>query len=172
MVVVFSTSAQSPLSIGVSGWYNFPVKTIGVGTRLDYRFSRRLAFDAQLHYAPPFNNITELYAGGFGQFYIIAPQAKKNFYTGNLTVKPSVYALAGVSYNRWINYYASLNPNAKKNNIIPKVGLGTSVNLSKVRLFMEVKYLPIFNESYGEIGVLFNLGKNKAKSGTECPRII
>lgn len=162
--------AQSNTNIGLSGTYNLALKTSGIGVRYDYRLARRLSVNAQAQYYPSFNAIHELNARAYANIYVVTPKQKVYFTSSQPKLNPSIYVTVGTAFNYWLNYYASINPNASQTNIIPQIGIGSSIEVNQVQFFAESKYITIFNESNIEIGILFNPFQKSTRRGTECPR--
>jgi hypothetical protein len=165
-----TTYGQDKTSFGFSGMYNFPLKTIGIGVRANIPIFERAYVVPQFKYAPSFNKIHELYAG-VNLHYVI--MQGNQYINGRKRATeptiPSIYITGGVLYNRWINYTETVSTTAKQNNILPEIGLGTSIGGYAVRAFAEVKYNVRWNESYGEVGLLFCPYYIKQKRRYSCP---
>ena len=148
------TYAQDKLSFGVSGAYNFPLNSIGIGLRGQVPILPKVFVVPQLKYFPSFNTIHELYGGLNLHYAIIEGNQRPNGFKRSIDPEiPLIYVAAGVQYNRLINYVENVESKAKPNNFLPEVGLGTSVGGYPIRLFAERKYNILWNESYGEVGI-------------------
>lgn len=172
---IFSTSvsrAQDFWGVGVSGAYNFPLKSIGVGVRGQIPLGVKMAVSPQVRYFPKTNQINEVYAAVAFQYNLLNPYQerghKRYIYKNN---KPTVYTTIEVAYNQWINYLPTLSKNAKKDNILGNVGLGAAIGSSSVRLFAEAKYNVLWNETFGEIGLLVFPGIIRKNRYSSCPKI-
>jgi hypothetical protein len=51
------------------------------------------------------------------------------------------------------------------------VGLGAAIGSSSVRLFAEAKYNVLWNETFGEIGLLVFPGTIRKNRYSSCPKI-
>lgn len=148
--------AQEKIAYGLSGMYNFPVKTTGVGLRVQYPVKNWLVIAPQIKYVPNFNAIHEIYGGVHAHLLLLSRTKKISYYRSAVEPqKPNLYITLGVDYNHWFNYIPSMMSRAKENNILPKVGIGTAIGSHKFRFFAEAKYNIIWNESYAEAGLLF-----------------
>lgn len=149
-----SASAQETISFGLSGSYNFPLETIGIGTRANIPLGTAFAVSPQVKYAPDFNDIHEFSAGVNLHYYFIRNSGQRGGRYASGSRKPAVYLIGGVHYNRWINYTVSINTSAKTNNLLPELGLGTVFGGNRVKLFLEGKYNPLWQEPSAEAGLL------------------
>jgi hypothetical protein len=171
-LLLFSISlhAQDKAAFGLSAIYNFPLQTAGVGFRIQMPVANRLALVPQIKYMPAFNNIHEAY-GGINLHYFLL---NNTFSLGYKKVvnprRPVLYLAAGVEYNRWINYVATQNDKAKKNNILPEAGMGISAGGNFIRVFAEAKYNILWKESYGELGILVYPFNNRLSRNNYCPK--
>lgn len=168
--VCLASYGQEKPSFGLTGIYNFPLKTSGVGFRGNIPIIEKLIVVPQMKYMPSYNTVNELYAG-LNLHYVIA---KSSILSGNIRQKNptlvQVYLAAGIEYNRWINYVPTINDRAKAENFLPETGIGINVGKNRWKAFTELKYNIFWKESYTEIGVLFNpfIKRNKT---TDCPKI-
>lgn len=161
------TIAQNSIGIGVMGTFNFPLKTLGGGLRLQIPITNRLAVIPMGNY----NNgiVKEAFAGIQAQYYLLnSMSGGSSFRKIYDPQKPSVYLFGAVNYNKWINFSPSLS-RAKSSNVLPILGIGTSFGLSKIRLFAEAKYNPVFSESFADFGLLFYPKLGGGSKGTKCP---
>jgi hypothetical protein len=162
--------AQDKTAFGLSAIYNFPLQTVGAGFRIQMPVANRFALVPQIKYMPSFNNIHEAY-GGINLHYFIL---NNTFSLGTRKYvnpkRPVLYLAAGVEYNRWINYEKTLNTKAKQNNVLPEAGLGLSAGGNFIRIFAEGKYNIFWNESYGEVGVLFFPFNEQLSRKNNCPK--
>lgn len=167
-----SLYSQDKIAFGISGMYNFPLQSVGLGLRAQIPVIPRVFIVSQFKYAPPFNTIHELY-GGINVHYVIIKgnERLKGFKRSVEKEKPMVYLTAGAEYNRWINYVETQQANSKQNNILPEVGIGTAIGNYNVRLFAEIKYNIRWQESYGEVGLIFCPAYIKSKRKANCPVI-
>lgn len=149
-----SVNAQSAVSLGFSGIYNIPLETIAVGIRTNIPFNPALAISPQIRYTPAFNDIHEFSVGTNLHYYFIRSSQGRGRRYGSGSRRPSLYLIGGVHYNRWINYSVSLNDRAKKNNILPEIGIGTVFGGNVVKVFLEGKYNPLWLEPSAEAGLL------------------
>jgi hypothetical protein len=161
--------AQDKAAVGFSGIYNFPLHSIGGGFRIQVPVNHRVSLVPKLKYMPAFNTIHEVYGGLSLQYNIINNTIARG--TKNLVVpgRPVVYVSAGVDYNKWLNYEATLNSKSKAQNLIPEAGIGVSAGLNFVRVFAEVKYNMLWQESYGEIGFLLFPFNAPSPRKNNCP---
>lgn len=172
ILLLFSTNlfAQDKTAFGLSAIYNFPLQTTGVGFRIQMPVANRFALVPQIKYMPSFNNIHEAY-GGINLHYFLL---NNTFSLGRKQVvnpkRPVLYLAAGVEYNRWINYTRTINTDAKQDNVLPEAGLGLSGGWNFVRIFAEGKYNILWNESYGEVGVLFFPFNDRLLRKNNCPK--
>jgi hypothetical protein len=163
--------AQDRISFGISGMYNFPLETIGIGLRSQIPLNERFSIVPQIKYAPSFNTIHEFYGGVNAHFFLLNNTIAHGYRGRIEPKKPVLYLAAGVEYNRWINYEKTKNTKANQNNFLPEVGLGVSLGGHLVRAFAEIKYNVLWEESYGEFGVMiypFNDRKNRKNN---CPKV-
>jgi hypothetical protein len=162
--------AQDKTAFGLSAIYNFPLQTIGAGFRIQMPVANRFVLVPQIKYMPSFNNIHEAY-GGINLHYFLL---NNTFSLGHKQIvnpkRPVLYLAAGVQYNRWINYEKTLNLKAKKDNVLPEAGLGLSAGGNFIRIFAEGKYNILWNESYGEVGVLFFPFNDRLSRKNNCPK--
>ena len=166
----FNAFSQDRIAFGISGMYNFPLNSLGFGLRAQVPIAPRWYVVPQLKYAPAFNTIHEFYGGMNVHFLLIeGNQRFGGFKRGVEPEKPTVYLAAGAEYNRWINYVETRQANSKQNNILPEVGIGAAIGNYPVRLFAEVKYNILWQESYGEVGLLFCPAYIKKNKNTRCP---
>jgi hypothetical protein len=164
--------AQDKLSFGVSVMHNFPLNTNGVGIRSQIPLTNRLIVVPNIKYAPAFNKIHELYAGLNLHILIISSAKKTSYQKSRIEPqKPNLYIIAGADYNHWFNYINSINLKAKKDNILPQIGIGTSFGSLTIRFFAEAKYNILWKETYAEVGVLIYPALMKLKRKNNCPVI-
>lgn len=156
-IVILSVSgssvyAQSRISAGISGTYNIPLETIGIGVRANIPLTPALAVSPQVRYAPDFNDIHEFSAGANLHFHFFRSGGRYE------TDSPrfAAYLLGGIHYNRWINYSPSANQLAKTNNVLPEAGLGMVFGGNTVKVFLEGKYNPLWQEPAAEAGLLIS----------------
>lgn len=155
LLVSSALYAQDKIAFGLSGIYNFPLQTAGGGFRIQIPVSDKMFLVPQVKYMPGFNTIEEVFGGVNLHYNILSNTVSRG--TKKLVVpnRPALYVAAGVQYNKWLNYEPSANSKVKASNVIPEIGLGISAGTNFIRLFVEVKYNILWQESYGEIGVLF-----------------
>lgn len=149
-----SVNAQEALSFGFSGSYNFPLETVGIGTRANIPLRPALAISPQIRYAPAFNDIHELSVGANLHFHFFRSGGKGRYETDS--PRFAAYLIGGIHYNRWINYSPSANLLAKTNNVLPEAGLGLLFGGSTVKVFLEGKYNPLWQEPSAEAGLLIS----------------
>lgn len=152
-LLCYPVNAQETISFGLSGSYNFPLGTIGIGTRANIPLNRLLSVSPQIRYAPPFNDFHEFSAGANLHFYFIGHSEQKRYASDS--PQAAVYLIGGIHYNRWINYTVSANTLAKTNNILPETGLGFVFGGPRLKVFLEGKYNPLWLEPSAEAGLLF-----------------
>jgi hypothetical protein len=164
-------SAQDKVAFGVSGTYNFPFSLVGIGLRAQIPFSEKIQAVPQIKYYPTFNQFHEVYGGLSLHYSLLSPFQYAGGRVRFEPTKPNFYLTAGFEYNRWFNYAPNENKKSKKDNILPEVGAGISVGSNAVRVFFEAKYNVLWDESYGEFGLLiypFNLKQNRKNN---CPKV-
>lgn len=149
-----SVNAQNSLSFGFSGAYNTPLEIIAAGLRANIPLSPTLALSPQIRYTPAFNDIHEFSAGTNLHYYFIRNSPGRRGRYGSDANHPSLYLIGGIHYNRWINYSVSLNDRAKKNNLLPEVGIGSVFGGNILKVFLEGKYNPLWQEPSAEVGIL------------------
>jgi hypothetical protein len=172
LLISTSTYAQDKVSFGASLMYNFPLNTVGVGIRSQIPINNRLVVVPDIKYAPKFNDIHELYAGLNVHFLLITSSKNISYQRSRIEPqKPNLYITAGAEYNQWFNYINSINTKANKQNVLPKVGLGTSFGSHITRFFAEIKYNILWDEAYAEAGLLIYPGFIKLKKKNSCPVI-
>lgn len=172
LLVSTSTYAQDKVSFGASVMYNFPLNTIGVGIRSQIPINNRITLTPDIKYAPKFNDIHELYAGINVHLLLITSTKNISYQRSRVEPqKPNLYIIAGAEYNQWFNYINSINSKANKQNVLPKIGLGTSFGSHITRFFAEVKYNTLWDEAYAEAGLLIYPGFIKLKKKNRCPVI-
>lgn len=152
--IFYRVNAQETVSFGLSGYYNFPLGTIGIGTRANIPLSAAFAVSPQIKYSPAFNDIHEFSSGLNLHYYFIRNPEQGGVRYATEFFKPVVYLLGGFHYNRWINYRPSINTSAKTNNLLPELGLGAALGGNRVKLFLEGKYNPLWQEPSAEVGLL------------------
>lgn len=162
-VLSVTASAQKTIAFGLSGTYNFPVKTLGAGIRANIPVTDRLSVVPRLKYAPKFNQIEEVEAGANAQFDLW-DATRRGGSSG-----PVLYVSTGVLYNRWLNYYPSSNTKARQNNILPEAGLGILSGGNRLKGFAEAHWNILWNESYTEAGLLFYPFNKRSKKLLTCP---
>ncbi len=167
--------AQEKWALGPMVSYNFAIKSTGVGFRSTIPLSNKLILNPQVKYFPNFNALEELYAGVNLQYILVSSESEIGYNRFKHSNKPSLYLTAGVDYNNWLNYdpaTPTLKANATNNNVLPNIGVGSVMGGSVVRLFAEARYNILWNESFGEFGILIypgNIrGRNKSLS---CPGV-
>jgi hypothetical protein len=171
LILAWQTYAQDKASFSATALYNYPLSTFGVGLRSVIPIQNRVMVVPQFKYAPAFNQIHELFAGVNLNYLIIAPSQKLGYGQSRIQPnKPSIYLTAGAAYNRWINYFPSINTRAKKDNILPEVGGGIILGSLTTRVFIEGKYNPLWDESYSELGILFYPAFFKLNRKNACPK--
>lgn len=174
LILLISTTiyAQDKVSFGASLMYNFPLNTVGVGIRSQIPLNNRITLVPDVKYAPKFNQIHELYAGLNVHLLLITSTKNISYQRSRVEPqKPNLYITAGAEYNQWFNYINSINSKANKQNVLPKVGLGTSFGSHITRFFAEVKYNILWDEAYAEAGLLIYPGFIKLKKKNSCPVI-
>lgn len=142
----YTTNAQDSWALGASGVYDFQTNGFGAGVRAYIPITDRLAFSPQVHYFFPFNTIHELLAGATIQYSLFPAR------------RWTLYPLAGVYYNRWVNYSDFTGSVAKPNNIAEEAGLGLMRNKGCVRPFIEQRYNFKWKEFDLQAGLLFFWG--------------
>ena len=163
--------SQNELGIGMVGTYNSAVKTPGLGFRVQVPMNKILTISPSVNYnqGPV---IKELNAGLQLQYFLVKNQVQKGFGRyENKRLNPSLYVLAALNYNKWINYFPSLNTRANAKNFLPIAGLGFSMGGRGLRLFTEAKVNPVWGENTLEVGFMtypFNIGGKSAKQ-LRCP---
>lgn len=150
----FSANAQKALSLGISGGYNIPLQTMAAGIRAGIPLSLRLELSPQVRYTPAFNDIHELSAGVNLHYCFVRNLGRNPGSYRRDSQGVSLYLIGGVHYNRWINYSVSLNDRANKNNILPEAGAGAISGGKVLKVFIEVKYNPLWLEPSTEAGLL------------------
>jgi hypothetical protein len=167
-----SLFSQDKIALGISGMYNFPLQSVGLGLRAQIPVLPRVYIVPQIKYAPAFNTIHELYSGVNLHYLIIKGNERfKGFKRSMESEKPTIYLTGGVEYNRWINYVETRQTNSKQNNILPEVGIGSAIGNYSIRFFAEVKYNILWKESYGEVGIMICPAYIKLKRKANCPVI-
>lgn len=152
--------AQLIKNIGLTANYNHGVKNVGLGLRYYAPLSEKLSLVPQIRYQPAFNTIHEAYAGLMLHYSIY-----ENSSLG-------IYALAGGELNYWFNYVATVNPKAKKVNALPQLGVGIQIPFNKLTVFTELKYNPIWNETFSELGIRFTPNGRRKNKQLKCPKFI
>jgi hypothetical protein len=171
LLLSFQLHAQDKIAFGISGMYNFPLETIGIGLRSQIPVYERLSVVPQIKYAPSFNTIHEFY-GGINVHYSLLNNTVSHGYRNRIEpIRPVLYLAAGVEYNRWINYEKTKNLKANQNNFLPETGLGISLGGHLIRAFAEIKYNIIWEESYSEFGVMIYPFNDKRNRKNNCPKI-
>jgi len=171
LILLVSTSiyAQDKVSFGASLMYNFPLNTIGVGIRSQIPVTNRITLTPDVKYSPKFNQIHELYAGLNVHLLLITSTKNISYQRSRVEPqKPNLYIIAGAEYNQWFNYINGINSKANKQNVLPKIGLGTSFGSHITRFFAEVKYNILWDEAYAEAGLLIYPGFIKLKKKNRC----
>lgn len=170
--IINVSNAQQSTLFGAAAAGNVALKTGGLALRAQIPLGERFELVPQFRYFPKFNKVHEFYEG-LNLHYSPINVALQN---SNL----KLYVLAGMSYNRWIDYQPSLNDRAKRDNFLPETGAGLNFGMDNIRFFAEAKYNPFWKESTAEIGVLF-APKRKSRNGrggaagagrrssTDCP---
>jgi hypothetical protein len=167
LILTVKAYCQNSIGIGGMGSYNFAIKNFGGGLRLQVPMNSKFAVIPMGSYNTGL--IQEMNMGVQAQYYIFNSMLQKSSslstYQSN---KPSLYLFGSGMYNKWINYIPSLS-RAKATNILPLIGLGTSFGGKKIRLFVEAKYNPLFNESFSDFGIMFYPKLGGGSKGTACP---
>ncbi len=171
LLLSLQLQAQDKIAFGLSGMYNFPLQTVGIGLRAQIPVIERLYVVPQIKYAPSFNTIHEFYGGVNMHYFLLNNTISHGYKQQTMPQRPVLYLAAGVEYNRWLNYEKTKNLKANQNNLLPEVGLGISVGGHLVRAFAEVKYNIIWEESYGEFGVMIYPFNPKRNRKNNCPKI-
>lgn len=170
-LIHFSVFSQDKLAFGVSGAYNLAVKNIGIRARVQVPIVPRLYVVPSFCYMPKFNEIHE-YTVSLPIHYVIYEGNEK--YHGHKAryepFLPNIYLIAGVSYNKWINYVETLNSNAKQENLLPEAGVGISIGDYPLQFFAEGKYNPTWKEGLVELGVLICPAYLKKDRKSRCPK--
>lgn len=167
--------AQNEVAIGISGVYNFPLKTTGIGARAVVPVFNKFSIVPQVKYLPNYNKIHELFTGVNLHYVLVDQVVAKNPKSKKDPFNLQLYLAAGVEYNRWINYTITLNDRAKVNNILPETGIGITYGTNNFKIFSELKYNIFWKESYAEIGLLIQPKSIKKMfsggggSSTNCP---
>ncbi len=163
--------SQDMLGIGLVGVYNSAVRTPGLGFRVQVPVNKVFTMSPSLNYNQG-SVISEMNAGLQVQYFLIKSQTQKGYGRyENKRLNPSLYVLAAVNYNKWINYFPSLSTRAKQNNILPMAGLGFAMGGKSLRLFTEAKVNPIWGENMLELGFMmypFKMGGKGVKQ-LKCP---
>ncbi len=159
LLLVQEAKSQDTWSVGASLNYNFPLQTVGAGIRARLPMNERLALVPKVRYAPSFNAIHEVDAGVNVQF---------SLWNVSESGGPVIYLSGGAVYNRWLNYQPSANAIAEENNILPELGGGFLSGGKRFKFFTEAHWNFRWNESYGDIGVLFYPSARKSKRSLRC----
>ncbi len=176
LIISTCTFAQDKWALGPMVSYNFALKSTGIGLRSTIPLSDKLILNPQVKYFPSFNTIDELFAGVNLQYVLVSSEKERSYNRyEHIGGKPSLYLTAGVDYNNWLNYdpsTPSVKTNATANNVLPNVGIGSVIGGKVVRIFAEARYNVLWNESFGEFGILIypgNItGRNKSLA---CPGV-
>lgn len=91
--------AQDRISFGISGMYNFPLETVGIGLRSQIPLSERFYIVPQIKYAPAFNSIHEFYGGVNAHFFLLNNAVTHGHRNRIEPKKPVLYVAAGMEYN-------------------------------------------------------------------------
>jgi len=149
--------SQGDWALGAGGIYNFQTNGIGAEVRAFVPITERIAVSPQIHYFLPFNTIHELYAGLAVQYSLFP---KRNW---------TVYPLAAVYYNRWINYSNFEGPVVKPNNVSEQIGIGLMKGSGCLRPYIEQRYDFKWKEFNLHLGLLFYFGDCFTRSPDRCP---
>ncbi|WP_341227136.1 hypothetical protein [uncultured Arcticibacterium sp.] len=162
MLLCWHGTAHSQVikNLGLTVNYNYGVKNAGVGLRYYVALTEKLSIVPQVRYQPAFNTIHEAYAGLMLHYSI---------YENNSL---GIYALAGGEVNYWLNYAPTVNPKAKEVNALPELGAGIQIPLNKFIIFTELKYNPIWNEAFSELGIRLTPNKRRKNKQLKCPKFI
>jgi hypothetical protein len=166
--------AQDKPAFGLGYAQNMAVGSKGVLAKLNVPILKRLQLNAEGNYFPTLNRVSEFNGSLFVNYMLLSPFEQKSYNRSNFnTKKVAVYALAGLSYNTWVNYIQSVNTRAKAKNFLPMVGLGLQKGRPNLRFFLEAKLNPIWKESGLDLGVLVFPGIfAKNKNMLNCPKTL
>lgn len=173
LIFNFSLSAQEKLAIGGGGSYNFPLESSGFNFKAMFPLTQKLQALPGFRYYPTSNAVSE-YFGSLQVNYLIlnsfrSKSYNKAIFNSNL---PALYTLASFEYNHWFNYQPTKNTKAKENNFLGLVGAGIAYGRQSIRIYAELKYNPLWNESNTDFGVMVFPGFFKLKnSQLDCPKI-
>ena len=168
--------AQDKWALGPMVSYNFALKSTGVGFRSTIPITNKFVLNPQVKYFPNFNTIDELFAGVNLQYVLVSSEKERSYNRyEHMAGKPSLYLTAGVDYNSWLNFdpaSPSKKANATANNVLPNLGIGSVLGGSVVRIFAEARYNILWNESFGEFGILIYPGNIKGRNRSlACPGV-
>lgn len=145
---------------GLSAIYNFQTESFGAGIRAEI-IHDQISIVPQIAYYPPFNKITEFYAGVSLHINVIS--------FDDITL----YGIANGSYNGWINHEGSVMENAKFSNWGADIGVGIKKGKC-IRPFMEFRYNFKWKEANLRIGIMYFFNCSKKgyhikKKALSCP---
>jgi hypothetical protein len=148
--------------VGGSAIYNFKTKGLGLEARLEYPIKQVKLLEGfsivpQFSYFPALNDISEFYLG---------TSAHLGFYRFN---KWLFYGLVNLSYNGWLNYEDSTDPNAKFSNLGFEGGVGITMK-NCVRPFMELRLNAIGFEPNVRLGFYYTFNCNR-RGMVPCSKI-
>lgn len=173
IISFFRLSAQEKLAIGGGGSYNFPLESRGFNLKAMFPLTNKVLVLPGFRYFPTSNAVSEYFGSIQFNFLITNSFSKKSFNKTVFNSKlPGIYSLLSFEYNHWINYQPTLMIKAKQNNFLGMIGAGVTYGSSTIRIYGELKYNPIWNESNTDFGVLIFPGFFNAKNTQlSCPKI-
>jgi hypothetical protein len=176
IICSLSVFSQDKWAIGPLYATNFAIKSTGVGFRATIPLTKKIILNPEVKYFLSINPIEEVFAGINVQYLLISSQKELSYSKSeHIRGKPSLYVTAGVDYNNWLNYdptIPTLNTTATANNVLPNIGIGSAMGGPRIRLFAEARYNIIWNESFGEIGLLiYPMHFKKRNKSLSCPKV-
>ncbi|MGL4630774.1 MAG: hypothetical protein ACRCVT_06155 [Leadbetterella sp.] len=159
---------QDKVGIGFGGSRNMALKSFAPAVRIQLPITQKLMLNPSFSYA---NALIQDINVGLQMQYFFRPITESYGYKRYKTnpKRFASYALGSITYNKWVNYFPSNSKVARKNNILPIVGLGTTIGGYSVRFYGEVKYNALFSESYFDFGVLLYPGFMNSARRVKCP---
>lgn len=168
-IILFSilslTSVRSfsqEFHIGGSMIYNLKTDGFGFGIRAEFPVHsidllQGFSVVPQVTYFPGFNDVSEFYIGS--SLHLGVYKLDKWIF----------YGLANVSYNGWINYDDSNDPNAKFSNLSLDGGVGVTMNTCW-RPFLELRLDAIGFEPSIRFGILYTFNCDR-RGMVPCSKI-
>lgn len=148
--------------IGGSAIYNLKTDGFGFGIRAEFPIQRidlleGFSIVPQITYFPGFNDVSEFYLGS-------------SLHLGIYKLDRWIfYGLANVSYNGWINYEDSNDPDAKFSNLALDGGVGVTMNTCW-RPFLELRLDAIGFEPSIRLGILYTVNCDR-RGMVPCSKI-